>query len=500
MRASGVIMTIEALRRGCQALHHELALAYHNAGAGLSESLGTTAILDRYADFATLDRLAEVSAALARTSDPVEARRLTYLRDHVAWLYDAHRCRALVDSIHAAEGSAEIEVEGQTYAYRELSIRVQNEPDRAQRARLAAARDELTWSIEPQYREQHRLWQAIARELGFADHTARCAALGGLPLESLAAVCQTLLVETEALYRDALRPAFARIGVPADEAASHDLAYLFRINDYDALFTSDQLVPRMRAMCEAMWLDIDAGGRVTFDLEDRPLKSPRPFCSVIQVPQQVVLVLRPVGGLNDYAAFLHELGHALHFSHTSADLPWEFRYLGDNSVTESYAFVFDRLTVDELWLMQVIGLDDPKPVSQILALRELMMVRKYAAQMLYELELFAVPEAAPMAERWRERIEPATGVRQTTASYLTSVDPLYYSARYLQGWLFEAALHEHLVSCFGRRWFAAPEAGRFLTELYQRGQAEPVTELFDVVRCRPLDPGPLLRRARRELG
>jgi len=493
-------MTIQALRQGCEALHHELALAYHNAGAGLSESLGTTAILDRYADFATLDRVAEVTRALEREDDAVERRRLTFLRDHVAWLYDAHRCRELVDSIHTAEGQAEIAVDGETYAYRELAIRIQNEPDRERRARLAEAKDSLTWTIEPCYREQHRLWQTIAQELGYADHTARCAELGQTPLQSLAAVCETMLVDTERTYRRALTAALGRIGVAADEATAHDLAYLFRITDYDDLFCAEQLVPRMRSMCEAMWLDIDAGGKVTFDLDDRPLKSPRPFCSVIQVPDQVVLVLRPAGGLNDYAAFLHELGHAMHFSHTAADLPWEFRYLGDNSVTESYAFVFDRLTVDELWLADVIGLEDPRPVSQILALRELMMVRKYAAQMLYELELFAVPDAAPMAERWREMIEPATGVKQTTAAYLTSVDPLYYSANYLQGWLFEAALHERLESNYGRRWFAAPEAGRFLTELYQRGQSEPVTELFDRLECRPLDPGPLLRRAHRELG
>jgi len=372
MLGFGKAMTIEALRQGCEALHHELALAYHHAGAGLSEALGTTAILDRYADFATLERLAEVSAALAATDSPVEQRRLTYLRDHVAWLYDAHRCRALVDSIHVAEGAAEVELDGQRYAYRELGIRIQNEPDRAQRARLAAARDSLTWSLEPSYREQHRLWQTVAHELGYADHTARCAALGGVPLESLASVCERLLVETESLYLQALRPALAQLGVEAGEAAAHDLACLFRVTDYDALFSASELVPRMRAMCAAMWLDIDAGGRVTFDLEDRPLKSPRPFCSVIQVPQQVVLVLRPTGGLNDYAAFLHELGHAMHFSHTAADLPWEFRYLGDNSVTESCGFAFDRLTVAALWLADVLGHDEPRPLARLLALRELM--------------------------------------------------------------------------------------------------------------------------------
>ena len=493
-------MTIDAVRQGCEALHHELALAYHNAGAGLSESLGTTEILDRYADFATLARLEDVTAALERCDDPTEHRRLVYLRDHVAWLYDAHRCRALVDSIHEAEGTAGIQVDGQQYAYRELQIRIQNEPDRAKRARLAKARDTVTASLEPSYREQHHLWQTVASELGHDNHTARCAILSEIPLASLAAVAERLLRETERLYLDALAPAMAKIDVPRDRAEAHDLAFLFRGTEWDDQFDAERLIPRVRAMCEAMFLDLEAGGRVKFDLEDRPLKSPRPFCSVIRVPEEVVLVLRPSGGLNDYAAFLHELGHAMHFSHTAVELPWEFRYLGDNSVTESYAFVFDRLTVDERWLADVIGLDDPRPLARILALRELMMVRKYAAQLRYEMELFEVDDALGMAPRWVELVEPATGVKQSEAYYLTSVDPLYYSARYLQGWLFEAALTEHLAERYGPRWYGAPEAGRFLTDLYQRGQSQPVTELFDLLECRPLDPGPLLRRAERELG
>ena len=253
-------------------------------------------------------------------------------------------------------------------------------------------------------------------------------------------------------------------------------------------------------MIAAMGLDIRAGGHVSFDLEDRPLKSPRPFCSVLRAPTEVVLVLRPVGGLTDYAAFLHELGHALHFGHVDPSLPWEFRHLGDNSITEGFAFVFDRLSVDATWLREVIGLTEPQGLARTLALRELMMSRKYAAQFLWELDLFSDDEPQARRASWAEAIGRATGVQQSPANYLGSVDPVFYCARYLQGWLFEAVLSERLRADLGPAWFHEPAAGERLLALYRRGQDRPVAALFGELDAAPLTIEPLLQRAARELG
>ena len=78
---------------------------------------------------------------------------------------------------------------------------------------------------------------------------------------------------------------------------------------------------------------------VHLDTEARPTKSPRAFCSVPRVPDEVYLVIAPHGGRDDYAALFHEGGHAEHYAHTDPELAFEFRMLGDNSVTESFAFL-----------------------------------------------------------------------------------------------------------------------------------------------------------------
>lgn len=492
-------MTIDRIRERCASLHVELAEEYHRAGCGLREGLDTTSILERYDDLVGLPRVEQVRDAQLAAADPREQERLALLLEHVAWIYEAHRGRTVTDRVQNEEGAAAIEVDGETIPYRALPVHIVNEPDRARRERLAAARNEVMERLEPIYLEQIDLTQAVARELGYENHNDRCGTLGRLPLVELREATHQLLERTEAIYDESLGALLAAHGLDPAEASWADLAWLFRVDGYDGAFPGEELVGRMSAMVEAMGLDIHAGGHVSFDLEDRPLKSPRPFCSVLEVPQRVVLVLRPVGGLSDYAAFLHELGHALHFGYSDPELPWEFRHLGDNSVTESYAFLFDRLSVSRTWLGDYLPDEEAHALAKVLGLRELMMVRKYSAQLAYEIDLFSADEPKSKQAGWVRRIEEATGVRQPPGNYLPSVDPLFYSARYLQGWLFEAALSEQLVDRFGDHWYRTEGAGEVLLGLYRRGQDRRMVELFHEFSIPPLDIDPFLRRAEREL-
>ena len=79
----------------------------------------------------------------------------------------------------------------------------------------------------------------------------------------------------------------------------------------------------------------------------------------IEVPQRVVLVIQPIGGVDDWRALFHEAGHTEHFAHTRADLPVEERRLGDFAVTEGWAMLLEHLVQDAQWLNR--RLDVPRP-------------------------------------------------------------------------------------------------------------------------------------------
>ena len=135
-----------------------------------------------------------------------------------------------------------------------------------------------------------------------------------------------------------------QLGLGFDELRRSDLPYFFRAPAFDDAFPAERLVAAFEPTLAGLGIDLDAQPNVHLDTEQRPPKSPRAFCAPVRVPDEVYLVIPRVGGRDDYAALFHEGGHTEHYAQRRASLPFEFRHLGDNSVTECFAFLFEHLT------------------------------------------------------------------------------------------------------------------------------------------------------------
>jgi hypothetical protein len=247
-----------------------------------------------------------------------------------------------------------------------------------------------------------------------------------------------------------------------------------------------------------MGIDPVANGRIIFDVGYREGKRSRAFCSPVRVPQEVYLVLRPHGGQSDYNTFLHELGHALHFAYASADYPFEFRWLGDNSVTESYAMLLDHRMQERGWLVRYTLLGENR-VAEFLrtaGFEELHYLRRYAAKFLYERALYSgeVPwEQLP--DLYVSLLSNATGFEYNPADAFVDVDPRFYSARYLRAWQLQSVLNEKLTSRFDVDWFRNPSAGPWMVnELFSHGQRETAEEISARVGGGALSFQPLARK------
>jgi hypothetical protein len=253
-----------------------------------------------------------------------------------------------------------------------------------------------------------------------------------------------------------------------------------------------------------MGLDLEAGGRVILDTGDREGKRARAFCAPVRIPDEVYLVLKPHGGQQDYATFLHELGHALHFAHMRADLPFESRWVGDNSVTEGYAMLFDHLTAKRGWLLRYTGLSRERVGAYLRsgAFEELHMLRRYASKLLYEIELYGggVPFDA-LPDLYVETLGAGTGFRYQRADAFVDVDSRFYSTRYLRAWQLQGVLDDALVARFDDDWYRNPAAGPWMVgELFGEGQRELATELSERVAGRGLSFEPLARGLERAFG
>jgi hypothetical protein len=217
----------------------------------------------------------------------------------------------------------------------------------------------------------------------------------------------------------------------------------------------------------------------------------------------VYLVLRPHGGQNDYTTLMHELGHALHFANMNAALPFEFRWLGDNSVTEGYAMLFDHRLQDRGWLARHTELSkaDMPTYLRAAGFEELQFLRRYCAKLIYEVELHAqtTPWRA-LPDLYVETLTGATGFRYQHADAFLDVDPRFYAARYLRAWQLQALLNEALCERFNEDWWRNPQAGPWIeAELFGHGQRELATEQAARIGAGPLSFAPLIRGIERLL-
>jgi hypothetical protein len=479
-------VNLERLVELGEAFHHELGREYYLTGAGLKQEPAFQQVYQRFNALLADEALA---AARASGSGPV--------LEWVVGIRIGQLVAPLEEEQLRWEQGTVVRAGEREVPYLRVPIELANEPERTRRLALEAARAALVaGEVTRLRRKRFGLEHLAVRELGFADYVSGSCALMGIDLRALAAAGEAFLADSEALYREALaRLAKRRLHLPLEELHRADVAWAFRANDYDDGFPLAQLVDTAVRQMREMGLDAHQSGRVRFDTEERPDKQPRAFCVPVRVPEEVYLVLRPRGGHSDYRTLWHELGHAIHFASVDPGRSFADRWLGDNSVTEGFAMLWDHLPLDPGWLKRYTSLRKPQ-VADLrfeLTVHELYSVRRYAAKLSYEVLLHAGDLSRGGSEYARRRSQ-APRFRYDEADYLQDVDPAFYAARYLRAWQLEAAVSGELVRRFDEDWFRNPRAGVFVQHLMSRGQADPADRLAAEVTGAPLSFGPLLRR------
>lgn len=418
---------------------------------------------------------------LADAAGGEELRRLRYLTQFALDGAMGQATEREAEEIARLEATLEVELADGTIPFRQVPVVQANEPDPARRGDLERARNEvLAKRLHPLYRSALERSHELCRELGWASYAAAYGELRGLDLESLARQTRRFLESTDEGYRERLEPQLERSGVPDFESlARSDVARLMRAPSLDAGFPSDRLVSSFAETLAGLGIDLAAQGNVRLDTEARPSKSPRAFCSTPRVPQEVHLVVSPIGGREDFAALFHEGGHAEHYANTEPSLAFEFRHLGDSGVTESFAFLFEHLTENPAWLEERLGIADPTEVQAHARATRLLLTRRYCAKLGYELELHGEgTELAEMPDRYAALLGRATGATWPREPWLADVDEGFYVACYLRAWALEAHWRRALRARCGDRWFEQAEAGVWLRGLWADGQRLGAEELL----------------------
>jgi len=496
-------LSLQRLRAEGQAFMEAISREGYLALAGHKKTAEYQPIYQKYARILGTDALELMLEAFRSAPEGSDDKR------SAQWLLEweiesqASKPLAALDEREIAwENSAVIRSpDGRVIQYQAAPIEIANTKDRKLRLALDSARADLVEKEHsPLRRERLEREKEYIESLGVADnYNSSFEAVTGISLAALAASCERFLRDTQAMWDDTLpRVLKKKIGIKASQAKRSDALVLFRASEYDDAFPGNHMESVLRRHVTEMGIDPTANGRIIFDVGDREGKRSRAFCSPVRVPEEVYLVLRPHGGQSDYNTFLHELGHALHFAYASADYPFEFRWLGDNSVTESYAMLFDHRMQERGWLLRYaqLGANRVAEFLRAAGFEELHYLRRYCAKFLYERALYSgeVPwEQLP--DLYVSLLSNATGFEYSPADAFVDVDPRFYSARYLRAWQLQSVLNEKMTARFDIDWFRNPSAGPWMvSELFSHGQRETAEEISARVGGGTLSFQPLARK------
>ncbi len=462
------------------AFHSALTREYYLHLSGQKADLHLTPIYDRYSDLfshGTIARLRQHQAGRAEHFETERAGGQRLIAFAVENFLEG-AAKQLTEEISHYEARATLEWRGQTITFQAALIAIKNEADRHRRRALYEQRAALIEASNDLRAERLMTLHETARALGYQDYYRLYADIRGVNYAAVARQAESLLARTEAIYVARLDEALQRdLHIRISEAERADALRFFTLTRFDEHFPAAALMPVYRQSLSALGIATERQSNIVIDSEARPRKSPRPFCAAIVIPDEIKLVVCPTGGQADYQAFFHEAGHAQHYAGTAAELRPEFKYTSDYALTETYAFLFNQFVLESGWLNSLLGFGENHDFIRSAMLVKLATVRRYAAKLIYECDLYQNVDLACAASLYAERQTQALHFQTGRAEFLSDMDDGLYSANYLRAWAFEVMLRDHLRQRFGHDWWRSRRAGNLLQELWETGDRYSADEM-----------------------
>ena len=396
--------------------------------------------------------------------------------------------------------AARVEFRGESLPLRSAQAMLAILDDYGDRDELGDLAADASAAFNDDRQELMAAGEALDAELsGDPDPVGRSAQRKAIDLRALADALGRAAREQDESYGPLRERWIDRILGEGHEAepASYHVSYLRRLSPLADTYTKERSVPVCLESLSRLGFDLASEEHIRLDLDDRPQKNPRACVIASDPPNVVHLITRAQGGLHDYQGLLHEAGHALHYAGVDPALPYTFRRLSrDHALTEIYSFLLESVSREPGWHAEHFDLSAGEAEENAEATRflDLLLFRRYAAKLDYELELWADFERAPdYAPKYAERLRAATGFRYRPDGYLADMDDGFYSADYLRAWIRAAQLRAYLRETIGSDWWERRETGDFLRELFVEGTRPSSEDVAARIGFEPFDTRPLVQ-------
>ena len=481
--------TIQEIRQNGERFLRELNEEFYRNLAGLKKESNISSIYKSYPDL--LDPNVFFSHRGVSAKDHDKEKGLKLLRGFLAKSIIETETSTLKDKILTIETRAEIPLGSRRISYRSASAEIKREPRRKIREEIDEKRCGIALKLNPLFLEALYTTHKTSSELGFL-YTNLCDEIEGLNLSQLETNARLFLKDTEYIYRDLLKWfLLKRMELKLQDAKKHDLDFLFNSFELKANFPKRDLLAIARRCLDEMGIEV--GENIRLDLEKRKGKNSSPITFPIEVPQKIMLVIYPIGGLEDYESFLHELGTSLYYGYRETEDEFEFRRLSEDSSRDVFALLFQHLLLQPRWLRRYLKLDTGSDFIQFLYLKRLMLIRCLSGKLIYEISVHSDEDFKGKAESYRQIMKEAVLCECKEADYVNNVSPFFYTASYLIASAIETELSLYLMEKYDEEWWRTREAGDFILKLWKEGGRITSKEILKRVGFEELSFTPLLR-------
>ena len=483
---------LNRIRQQDEAFNKEVMLSLYDTDAFGKQSR-IAEIYQKYEKLFTDEKLLDfIKNKMEGEKDFRQKKRDGFLYRDVSGSFLGEKTKKLDDQVLDLQAKEKVIVGKDTIAFRDIDGMVFNEKNEARRKELYYSQGEMTIDkINPLLKQRIDILQNTVKELGYKNYSDYQEQTRGINFDSLEIICREILEKTAPIYRKLLSEAAKKtLNKKIEDIKVYDRARLFRGEDFDKYFPKEKMVPTFKSTMLDMGIDLSAQKNIHLDDQDRPEKEPRPATYCIIVPDDIRVLVKPVGGYDDYLSLFHEMGHAEHYACTKTK-EYEFRDLGDYGVTEMFAYIFEDIVSNPIFVKDKLGMtqQDIKEFTEINLLYNLSSLRSYCAKFIFERQLHSEnPDPIAIYQQTSKEAQFLSRSRQEAEMiYLLYGDESFYSVNYLEAWLLDAQLRAKLKEKFGENWFEKKECGEYLKSLWATGMEYTSEEMAKLIGYDKLD-------------
>ncbi len=391
---------------------------------------------------------------------------------------------------------AKAEVQGKQIPFNDIITWCQDAQDNRSRQVLAQEVRSLCRFLAP---FSHVTWKVLLsllkEELNYPDYITYCGDKKGISLTKARETAKDFLSKSKKNYRQRIEPLLKEItGLDMNKGTRFDAIYILGLRYIDPYFPRDASLEKILNFFEIWGIRIKDHPALNIHILDKP--GSQSSCIPIEIPEDVRILVGPLGGWLDLESLFHEMGHALSFIYTDPNFsPQEKDFFHSAALSEAFAFLLQKMCLSRVFLERILELDTDAAttVSSIHSTKWLALARRYAAKFVIEVDNFQHGRLQRGQDLYAKIMEQETGFHYDPETYLFDLMPDFYSLDYFLAYLGAAEMWDYLNVKFGEDWPMKREAGQTLIKWWNDGNRMDLSSFMKKYLGMALNCGSFLR-------